>query len=244
MSQQIATGVHAVLELLKSNPATVDYLAVIQAKPNPRLQECIALANQLNIDIKNSAPAHLDLSKINHQGIFAAYTINTKSTKQLINWIKSTNDNLKLVILDGVQDPRNLGSCIRTACANHCDGIIIAKHKSSEINATVAKVACGACTLLPIFAVSNLHQTILQIQKLGVWCWGLSEHAEQSIVDAEFFGHCALIFGTESTGLRKLTKDQCDYLIKIPTQSKFPSLNLAVSVGIATFELAKQLTVK
>lgn len=236
----LTSGIHSVHELLKNNPETIDYCIILSTKPNNRLTACIELIKNNNIEIQQFAPKNIlnQVEGINHQNIIAIHK--TAFTTDLFSFVKNKGDALKLVILDGVQDPRNLGSCIRTACANNCDAIIVSKNKSPPINETVTKVACGACAILPIFQVSNISQTIDKLKKSGVWCWGFSEHATSSLYEASFSGPCALIFGTEDKGIRQLTKQKCDFLVKIPTNKNFPSLNLAVSVGIATFVLNQQ----
>ena len=239
---QLTTGIHSVNELLKSNPSLIDYCIILSNKPNNRLKDCINLMRANKINIKQIAPEEISkkIQGCNHQNIIAV--LKTTMSTDISSLIKEKGDNLKLIILDGVQDPRNLGSCIRTACANNCHAIIIPKNKAPPINETVTKVACGACAILPIFQVANISQMIDKLKKSGVWFWGFSEHATTSLYEASFTGPCALVFGTEDKGIRQLTKQKCDFLVKIPTNKNFPSLNLSVSLGIATFELNKQKT--
>ena len=237
---QLTTGIHSVTELLKSSPSLIDYCIILSNKPSNRLQECIKIIRTNNIAIKHMSSEEISqkIKGSNHQNVIAVHK-NITST-DLCSLIKEKGDDLKLVILDGVQDPRNLGSCIRTACANNCHAIVLPKNKTPPINETVTKVACGACAILPIFQVANIGQTIDKLKKFGVWFWGFSEHATSSLYEASFTGPCALVFGTEDKGIRQLTKQKCDFLVKIPTNKNFPSLNLSVSLGIATFETNKQ----
>jgi 23S rRNA (guanosine2251-2'-O)-methyltransferase len=238
---QFSAGIHAVTELINNHPELIDYCVILKPSPNHRLQQCIDLMKANKISLSAQPPKSIiqQLASLQHQGIIAIYK--PMQHNELMPFVKSLGNKLKLVVLDGVQDPRNLGSCIRTICANNCHGIVIPKNNSASINETVTKVACGACAILPIFPVSNIHQTLTALKQQGVWCYGLTEHATDTLTDIEFSGATALIFGTEDKGLRALTKKSCDHLIKIPTNPAFPSLNLAVSVGIASFELNKQL---
>ena len=232
-----STGIHAVQELLKTQPENIESCIILTTSPNARLKSCMTLASQQKIPLKNTAPTIIcnKLNDIKHQNIIAIHKNKIKPSSNLMSLVAEKGDDLQIVILDGVQDPRNLGACIRSACANNCHAIIIPKNNNATITELVTKIACGACAILPIFEVANIHQTLTKLKKANVWCWGLTEHTDAAITNADFSGPTALVFGTESTGLRELSKKTCDYLIKIPTNNKFASLNLAVSVGIATF---------
>ena len=232
-------GIHAVKEAINYNADSIDYCIIL--KQNSRIDDCLNIIKKKQIKCINNIPTTLisQLEYINHQGIIAIQK--NRQPHDLITWAKQWQENLRLVILDGVQDPRNLGSCIRTACAGQCHGIIIPKnHNASIKNPTTQKVASGACSILPIFEVTNINRTIADLKKIGVWCYGFSEHGRDSLYSHKFTGPTALVFGAEATGLKQSTQKNCDYLVNIPTNPSFPTLNLAVSVGIGALELLKQ----
>jgi 23S rRNA (guanosine2251-2'-O)-methyltransferase len=242
-TDHLSAGIHAVTELLKHAPSSISQCIILKNPPNARLRHLMQCAQAHQIPIAHIIPPEYaeKISNMHHQGIIALHQPIQSPQDTLDIWIKQWGEDLRLLVLDGVQDPRNLGACIRTACAAACHAMVIPKHRSSAVNETVIKVACGACSIIPIFQVTNIAQTLNLLKKSGIWCWGFSEHAEHSLHDMSFSGPIALVFGNEATGLRTLTQTRCDGLIRIPTQPNFPSLNLSVSVGVALFEMNRQI---
>lgn len=240
--QGFSAGIHAVYELCQHAPESIKSIIILSETPGKRIEQCLQIAQDKGLPIQTECPAHLQhlLKRVRHQDIIAIHHKKLSQPNDLWHCVDKWGPKLRLVILDGVQDPRNLGACIRTACAGHCHGLVIPKQHNASVNETATKVACGACAILPIFPVTNIARTISKLKEKGVWCWGFSEHAKDSLFSSHFHGATALIFGNEATGLRSLTTQYCDHLIAIPTQANFPSLNLSVSVGISVFELYRQ----
>ncbi|MBM93337.1 MAG: 23S rRNA (guanosine(2251)-2'-O)-methyltransferase RlmB [Legionellales bacterium] len=240
---EVTIGIHAVSELIERYPTSVHQLVVLKTSPNARLKHLMNAAHDHGISITHTLPNAYQhqLHTAQHQGIVALHAPIQKITSDLKSWLQQAKPSpLKILILDAVQDPRNLGACIRTACAANWDAIILPKHRSTPITETVIKVACGACAITPIFQVNNVSQTIDLLKQHNIWCWGFSEHGQQSLYDTSFIGSIAFVFGNEATGLRPLTQKRCDAVLRIPTAQTFGSLNLSVSVGIALFEANRQ----
>ncbi|MHB0776340.1 23S rRNA (guanosine(2251)-2'-O)-methyltransferase RlmB [Halomonas sp. WWR20] len=145
-----------------------------------------------------------------------------------------------LLILDGVTDPHNLGACLRSADAAGVHGVIVPKDKSASLNATVRKVACGAAEVVPIYQVTNLARAMARLKEQGVWITGTAGEAESLLYAGDFTGPCALVMGAEGKGLRRLTREACDSLVKLPMAGSVSSLNVSVATGICLFEAMRQ----
>jgi len=145
-----------------------------------------------------------------------------------------------VLVLDGVQDPHNLGACLRSAAAAGATAVVFPKDKAVQVNATVRKTSAGAADTLPIFSVTNLSRTLRDLQKAGVWIYGFAGEATASFYALDLKGNVALVLGSEGDGLRRLTRENCDQLVKIPMPGEFESLNVSVATGIALFEAVRQ----
>lgn len=145
-----------------------------------------------------------------------------------------------LLVLDEVQDPHNLGACLRSANAAGVDAVIIPQDRSASMTPTVRKIAAGAAEMTPLFRVTNLATTLTKLKKAGVWCYGLDQSGTQLIYDTTLTGALALVLGAEGKGLRRLTKERCDGLIAIPMAGNVSSLNVSVAAGICLFEAVRQ----
>lgn len=147
-----------------------------------------------------------------------------------------------LLVLDGVTDVHNFGACLRTADAAGVHGVIVPKDKSAPLNATVRKVACGAAESMPVYQVTNLARSLARLKSLGVWLIGTAGEAEAMLFDADLSGPVALVMGAEGKGLRRLTREACDHLVKLPMAGSVSSLNVSVATGIGLFEAVRQRT--
>jgi 23S rRNA (guanosine2251-2'-O)-methyltransferase len=145
-----------------------------------------------------------------------------------------------LLILDGVQDPHNLGACLRSADAAGVDAVILPKDRSAPLSATARKVACGAAETVPVIRVTNLARSLRAIRDAGVWLYGAAGDAQQSLYEADLSGPLALVLGGEGRGLRRLTREHCDVLMAIPMAGSVSSLNVSVATGICLFEARRQ----
>ncbi len=243
MSQQTVFGIHAVSALLEKDPESIHALMVLQGRTDERLQKLLAQATQQGVRLQTVARKELDqLVRGRHQGVVAL----VEAASQLDEGdLEAILDGLQgraafLLILDGVTDPHNLGACLRSADAAGVHAVIIPKDKSASLNATVRKVACGAAETVPLISVTNLARTMEWLQQRGIWITGAAGEAEQDIYRADLKGPMALAMGAEGTGLRRLTREHCDQLVKIPMAGAVSSLNVSVATGVCLFEAVRQ----
>ncbi len=160
--------------------------------------------------------------------------------KEIEIFLNSIKEIPFLLILDTVQDPHNLGACLRSANAAGIQAVIIPKDKSVGITDVVRRVACGAAEVTPVFQVTNLARTIEILKERGIWIYGASDDAEATMYQQDFRGPAAIVMGNEGFGLRRLTRDLCDFLFKIPMHGSVECLNVSVATGISLFEVVRQ----
>jgi 23S rRNA (guanosine2251-2'-O)-methyltransferase len=235
-------GIHAVAALLQRQPNRIESLLLQQGRNDQRIQDIQKHAEQLGINCKVLSRDDLDKQVDgNHQGVVAltkpAQTLRERDLTELLD---SLEHQPLLLILDGVTDPHNLGACLRTADAAGVDAVIAPKDNSAPLNGTVRKVACGAAEVVPYIQVTNLVRTMKDIQQRGIWISGTAGEAEQSVYDAELTGAVALVMGAEGKGMRRLTRENCDFLVKLPMAGSVSSLNVSVATGICLFEAVRQ----
>lgn len=159
---------------------------------------------------------------------------------ELEGLVEAAEGRALVLILDGVQDPHNLGACLRSAAAAGVTAVVIPKDKSASVNATVRKTSAGAADRIPVVAVTNLARCLRDLQKQGVWLYGLAGEAEASLYSVDLRGNVGLVLGGESDGLRRLTREHCDGLVKIPMPGEIESLNVSVATGVTLFEVVRQ----
>ncbi len=149
-----------------------------------------------------------------------------------------------ILVLDGVTDPHNLGACLRTADAAGATAVIVPKDKSATLTPVVRKVACGAAEVIPLVAVTNLARTLEKLQQRGLWVVGTAGEAEQEIYQQDLTGPLVMIMGAEGKGMRRLTREHCDFLVKLPMAGSVSSLNVSVATGVCLFEAVRQRQAK
>ena len=242
-SQDWIIGFHAVTELLKHQSADVLQLVIQDGRNDERLQALKSIALQANIELAQLAKREMDRRFPGvHQGVAALHRnpVAAKSEKELGVLLDSLDRAPLLLVLDGITDPHNLGACLRSADAAGVDAVIIPKDKSATLNATVHKVASGAAETVPLFAVSNLARCLESLQRRGIWLVGTADETGKSLFDQDLTGALALVMGSEGRGLRRLTRERCDYLVAIPMAGKLSSLNVSVATGVCLFEALRQ----
>jgi 23S rRNA (guanosine2251-2'-O)-methyltransferase len=235
-------GIHAVEALLRRQPGSVETLFFQQGRKDERMESLRELAESANITCRQMPRDELDeMVRDRHQGIIArtrgGRTLREKDLEDLLETLAHPP---LLLILDGVTDPHNLGACLRSADAAGVDAVIAPKDKSVGLNATVRKVACGAAEVIPFVQVTNLARTLRDLQQRGVWLIGAAGEAEQSLYDCDLKGPIALIMGAEGHGMRRLTREHCDHLVKLPMAGSVSSLNVSVATGVCLFEAVRQ----
>lgn len=235
-------GIHAVLSALRNDPANVQELRVDRDRHDARLRELRELARTMNVTLRDVSTEILDRQAPGqrHQGVIALYRPALVLDETALAALLKQNERPLLLILDGVTDPHNLGAILRTAEAAGVRAIIVPKDRAAGINATVRKVACGAADRLPLVQVTNLARTLRSLKDKGLWLVGANEASARSLYDLDLTRPLALIMGAEGAGLRRLTRELCDFLVHIPMAGATQSLNASVAAGVCLFELRRQ----
>lgn len=240
---EIVFGLHSVQALLKSAPQRVLELYCLQGRADQRLQKLLKIAEAEGMSVQTMGRAKLDaLSEgENHQGVVARCRPGEVHDEAfLLRLLESLGHTPLLLVLDGVTDPHNLGACLRSAEAAGVDAVIAPKDKSAGLSPVARKVASGAAEVLPFVPVTNLARTLKKLQDAGVWLVGAAGEADATLYQADLKGPIALVMGAEGEGLRRLTRETCDYLIKIPMAGSVSSLNVSVATGVCLFEAVRQ----
>ena len=235
-------GIHAVSSLLQRQPSRVKVLLVQQERQDKRIEQLLDLARQHGITVKPVDRKVLDrLVEGSHQGVAAEVeTLQARNETFLEQLLAQLDEPPFLLVLDGVTDPHNLGACLRTADAAGVHAVIAPKDRSAPLNAVAVKVACGAADTVPYVVVTNLARTLKLLQQSGVWITGTAGEAEQLLSQASLTGPMALVKGAEGAGMRRLTREHCDQLIKIPMAGSVSSLNVSVAAGVCLFKAVRQ----
>ncbi|EKY4215383.1 23S rRNA (guanosine(2251)-2'-O)-methyltransferase RlmB [Vibrio alginolyticus] len=242
MSNEFIYGIHAVKAVLEREPERFIEAYVLKGRQDDRLMPILNDLQVCGVSIQQMTRKTLDdkARGANHQGIIAR----VKPAKQLnendIDDILAQHESPLLLVLDGVTDPHNLGACLRNADAAGAAAIIVPKDRSAPMNATVSKVACGAAEVVPLIRVTNLARTMRTLQEKGIWFVGTAGEATHDIYQAKLTGPLAIVMGAEGDGMRRLTRESCDDLIKIPMAGSVSSLNVSVASGICLFEAVRQ----
>lgn len=235
-------GYHSVKEQLLNAANQVHRLVVLQGSHDRRRSELVSLAKSHSIRVQYVTRQALDrLCKgDNHQGLLIEiHDIRLRTEQELKQKIEGLQFPL-LLVLEDLQDPGNVGACCRTASAVGIDAVILPKNRSGTLNATVLKTSSGTTKDLFIAQVSNLVRLMTWMKEQGVWVVGTSGSANQSYLDVDYAGSIAIVMGNEESGLRKLTKDVCDYLVQIPVKESVGSLNVSVATGVMLYEALRQ----
>ena len=242
-SSQWIAGINAVASALEHDAENVREVLVEAGSKNARLAEIETQARRLGIDARRVAQQALDgmAGGLRHQGVVARYqAAKTWGEHELADLVEQGEGRALLLVLDGVQDPHNLGACLRSAAAAGATAVVIPRDKAVQVNATVRKTSAGAADRIPVVAVTNLSRTMRDLQKQGVWIYGLAGETEAALYALDLTGNVALVLGGEGDGLRRLTRENCDQLVKIPMPGEMESLNVSVAAGVALFEAVRQ----
>lgn len=211
------------------------------------MQALLTLARNQGVSISQAEKPDLD-GRVSgrHQGVVAvlhagtsADAIGMMAEGELIDRVTQSAEAL-LLILDGVTDPHNLGACLRSADAAGVTAVVFPKDKSADVNDVARKVASGAAEAVPWVRVTNLARTIESLQQAGVWVIGTDGDAETTLYDQDLTGPCALVLGSEGSGMRRLTRERCDFVVRLPMSGSVSSLNVSVAAGVCLFEAVRQ----
>lgn len=235
-------GLHAVEALLRHHPKRVKQVWLAEGRGDPRVQVLIELAAQARVSVGQCERREMDAWVEGvHQGVVADVSPSQVWGEAMLDELLDRAEGPPLLlVLDGVTDPHNLGACLRTADAAGALAVIVPKDKSATLNATVRKVACGAAEVIPLVAVTNLARTLEKLQQKGLWVVGTAGEAEQSLYAQDLTGPIVLVMGAEGRGMRRLTREHCDYFVRLPMAGSVSSLNVSVATGVCLFEALRQ----
>jgi len=235
-------GVHAVEALLRHHPRRVKQLWLAEGRQDPRIQALLELARQARVPVGQRERRELDeWAEGVHQGVLAEVSPSQVWGEAMLDELLDRCEGPPLLlVLDGITDPHNLGACLRTADAAGVQAVIVPKDKSATLNATVRKVACGAAEVVPLVAVTNLARTLEKLRQRGLWTVGTAGEVEQELYGLDLRGPTVLIMGAEGKGMRRLTREHCDYLVRLPMAGSVSSLNVSVATGVCLFEAVRQ----
>lgn len=243
MRTELIYGIHVIKNLLKTEPERILEIHLLESRDDKRMDEIKQLAKTQGIVCQSISKKQLQAwdTEMVHQGLVAK--IRAKALldeNDLTALIEKSKKPVLLLILDQIQDPHNLGACLRSADAVGVNAVIIPKARSVSITPTVRKIASGAAETVACVEVSNLARCLQELKQLGVWIVGASSEATQSLFKTDLSVPVALVLGAEGKGLRHLTAESCDMLIKIPMQGSVESLNVSVAAGVCLYEALRQ----
>ena len=235
-------GMHAVRIMLERHPERVHNVRIAQQREDPRVRAIDELARRHHRPVQRVEVQALKrlLGDVAHQGVAADITPLPPWTEdELLAALQSANAPL-LLALDGVQDPHNLGACLRSADACGALAVIVPRDRAAQVTPTVRKVAVGAAETTPVVAVTNLVRTLKLLKQAGLWVVGADAAGDKSAHQADLKGPVVLVLGAEGTGLRHLTKQNCDFLVRLPQLGAVESLNVSVAAGMLLYEAVRQ----
>ncbi|MCB1668013.1 MAG: 23S rRNA (guanosine(2251)-2'-O)-methyltransferase RlmB [Porticoccaceae bacterium] len=241
-SLQWVFGVHAVQAMLKTSAGKIQELRLQKGRDDQRFKKIQSMAEQQGVPTSWVLRSDLDtLADGQHQGVAALCEgADVQDENFLSDLLVSLDHPPLILVLDGVTDPHNLGACLRSCDAAGVDVVVAPKDRSVGITPVVKKVACGAAESVPLVVVTNLARTLKFLQQQGVWVVGTAGEAQQLIYEADLSGPLALVMGAEEKGLRRLTRENCDLLVKLPMAGAVSSLNVSVASGVCLFEAVRQ----
>ena len=240
---RVVFGFHAVLARLRADPSSVLEIFLDQTRNDARARDLATVAERAGVHLMRVPTKRLDgfYGGGRHQGVVARIEVKTSAdtVQELLAGLK---EPALLLALDGVTDPHNLGACLRVANAAGAHAVIAPRDRAAGITPAVSKVASGAAEATPYLMVTNLARTINELKEANVWVVGADERAEQTLFEADLPEAIAWVLGAEGEGMRRLTRESCDLLVRIPMRGEVDSLNVSVSAGICLFESVRRRT--
>lgn len=243
MARRRVAGVHAAESAVEHSPERIVTAWIDPRRRDPRLAAIAQKLEALGVWVQSAAQQRLDelAEGGRHQGVVLELAASGERSEQdLQEALGSPGEWPLFLVLDQVQDPHNLGACLRTAAAAGAQGVVVTRDRSVGLTSTVARVASGAAEIVPVYRVVNLARVLRWFRDSGLWVVGTAAEAEQSLYAADLTGPLAIVVGAEGKGLRRLTRDSCDLLVKIPLAGGVESLNLSVAAGVVLFEAVRQ----
>jgi 23S rRNA (guanosine2251-2'-O)-methyltransferase len=241
--QQLLMGIHPVKAAIDSAPERVSLLIIAEGSRNSRVQEIQQQAKDLGIEIRQQARTEMDkrCKGERHQDVMAEFSPdNIWSERDLERLLEAIDGPPLILVLDGVQDPHNLGACLRTAEAAGVDLVVLPRDRAAGLSPVVRKAASGAAEVLNIVFVANLARVLRKLKDAGIWLTATTDKADKELYAADLSGPVALVMGSEGQGVRRLTAEICDYHVRIPMQGTVSSLNVSVATAICIYEVVRQ----
>jgi len=237
MANQLC-GVHAIYEALAAGNPPIERIYIGRETRSPKLQQVMDLAKQRDVPVRREERDVLErmAQGVSHQGIIAVCGEFSYSPESAL----FKTEQPCVVVLDGVEDPHNLGAVIRTAEASNVAGVVVPERHSAPLSDTVAKASAGASAYVPVVRVGNLVSFLDQLKTKGMWIVGIDASGDKLWTDFDYTGPVALVFGGEHRGLRRLVREHCDVLVRLPMLGKVESLNISVTAGIVLYEVVRQ----
>lgn len=236
-------GIHAVAAVLDHDPTALLELMVAREARNPRLDELTAQARSAGVAVQRAPRATLERlgGGVRHQDVLANVRERpAPDERSLPELVAQAGASALFLVLDGVTDPHNLGACLRSGAAAGVTAVLVPKDRSAPLNAAARKAAAGGAELVPLVRVTNLARALETLKQAGVWTVGLAGEATADLYQRDLRGPLALVLGAEGEGMRRLTGERCDFLVRIPISEGMESLNVSVAAGICLFEARRQ----
>jgi 23S rRNA (guanosine2251-2'-O)-methyltransferase len=232
----VLIGIHPVAEALRAR-RPLDRVLVAKGLAGPRVQEIIDLSRRNSTPLRFEERSALDrlAGSAAHQGVVAL-----GAAKRYAELGDLTGTAQMLVVLDGLEDPHNLGAVIRTAHAAGADAVVVPERRAAGLTETVAKAAAGALEYLPVARVTNINRTLEELKKSGFWIYGVDERGDQDYDQVDYAERAVLVFGAEGKGLHQMVREHCDVVARIPMEGKISSLNVSVAAGVVLFDWRKR----
>ena len=234
-------GINSVAEALKARGRAFAWVGVAKERHDLRLQRLVEDCRKQGVAVRFVGRTELDRMAGNnaHQGVVAVTS--AKHYNDFDDVIEAKRgEHALIVVLDGVEDPHNLGAILRTADAVGANGVVIPERRAAGVTGTVAKASAGASEHLPVAKVTNIARTLEDLKERNIWTVGLDERGKQTYDSIDYNVDCAIVLGAEGKGLHDLVARKCDFLVSIPMLGKVPSLNVSVAAGVVLYELLRQ----
>lgn len=236
------TGINAVREALQAQ-SSIDRIIIAKGRQDTRVEEIVQLARKQSIPVRFEDRSQLDrlANSKDHQGVVAVVAArSTGSLEDVLAHADPAGHGGIIVLLDGVEDPHNLGAIIRTSLAAGAQGVVIPERRAAPLTDTVARASAGALAHLPIARVTNLARAMEELKEAGYWLIGLDENADKTYTEVDYTSPVGIVLGGEGKGLHELTRKRCDFIVSLPTKGPVKSLNVSVAAGVVLFEAVRQ----
>jgi len=237
------TGIHAVKEALEAQ-RPIDRITIAKGRQDTRIEEIVQLARQRSIPVRFEDRKQLDrlANSKDHQGVVALAAARAAAILEeiLTNANQARGQIGLIILLDGIEDPHNLGAIVRTALAAGAYGVVIPERRAVGLTDTVARASAGALAHLPVVKVTNLARAMEELKEAGYWLVGLDERADKTYTEVDYTSPVGIVLGSEGQGLHELTRKRCDFVVSLPTTGPVKSLNVSVAAGVVLFEAVRQ----